>query len=97
MKGGEKMHVLTALARMAPELLACASVMVIFYIYRKDTKEKEQADRDTTANFTEALTKFNDTLEDMTINITTLNQKIENISNDVDDIKRHIENEQEVK
>lgn len=97
MKGGEKMDVLTALAGMAPELLAWASVMVIFYIYRKDTKEKEQADRDTTANFTEALTKFNDTLEDMTDNITTLNQKIENISNDVDDIKRHIENEQEVK
>lgn len=97
MKGGEKMDILTALAGMAPELLAWASVMVIFYIYRKDTKEKEQADRDTTANFTEALTKFNDTLEDMTINITTLNQKIENISDDVDEIKRHIENEQEVK
>ena len=97
MKGGEKMDVLIALAGMAPELLAWASVMVIFYIYRKDTKEKEQADRDTTANFTEALTKFNDTLEDMTVNITTLNQKIENISDDVDEIKRHIENEQEVK
>ena len=40
MKGGEKMDVLTALAGMAPELLAWASVMVIFYIYRKDTKEK---------------------------------------------------------
>ena len=97
MKGGEKMDVLTALAGMAPELLAWASVMVIFYIYRKDTKEKEQADRDTTANFTEALTKFNDTLEDMTIKITTLNQKRENISDDVDEIKRHIENEQEGK
>ena len=97
MKGGEKMDVLTALAGMAPELLAWASVMVIFYIYRKDTKEKEQADRETTASFTEALTKFNDTLEDMTNNITTLNQKVDNISDDVDEIKRHIENEQEVK
>lgn len=97
MKGGEKMDVLTALAGMAPELLAWASVMVIFYIYRKDTKEKEQADRETTASFTEALTKFNDTLEDMTNNITTLNQKVDNISDDVDEIKRHIENEQEGK
>ena len=34
------MDVLTALAGMAPELLAWASVMVIFYIYRKDTKAK---------------------------------------------------------
>lgn len=97
MKGGEKMDVLTALAGMAPELLAWASVMVIFYVYRKDTKEKEQADRETTASFTEALTKFNDTLEDMTNNITTLNQKIDNISDDVDEIKRHIENEKEDK